>query len=90
MHAAGQSAKPTGDAALLKEGEVNMFSPTLGDVHRVSNGRDTAPSVSIHVYGANIGAVQRAIYEVDGTAKTFISGYANSVLPNLWDRSRHA
>jgi predicted metal-dependent enzyme (double-stranded beta helix superfamily) len=82
--------EPAGDAVLLKEGEVDIFSPTLGDVHRVSNGRDNAPSVSIHVYGANIGAVQRGTYDVDGTAKTFISGYANSVLPNLWDRSRHA
>lgn len=73
---------------LLDEGEVDAVSPRIGDIHRVTNGRADAPSVSIHVYGANIGAVERATYAADGTAKTFISGYANSVLPNLWDRSR--
>ncbi|WP_336973617.1 cysteine dioxygenase [Sphingobium aromaticiconvertens] len=73
--------------SLLHEGEVDAFSPRIGDIHRVTNGRDAAPSVSIHVYGANIGAIERATYAVDGTPKTFISGYANSVIPNLWDRS---
>lgn len=73
--------------SLLREGEVDAVSPRIGDIHRVTNGRDVAPSVSIHVYGANIGAVERATYAIDGTPKTFISGYANSVIPNLWDRS---
>jgi predicted metal-dependent enzyme (double-stranded beta helix superfamily) len=73
--------------SLLREGEVDAVSPRIGDIHRVTNGRDAAPSVSIHVYGANIGAVERATYAADGTPKTFISGYANSVIPNLWDRS---
>lgn len=72
---------------LLHEGAVDAVSPRIGDVHRVSNGRDDAPSISIHVYGANIGAVERATYAPDGTPKTFISGYANSVIPNIWDRS---
>lgn len=71
----------------LGEGQVDAVSPRIGDIHRVTNGRTDAPSVSIHVYGANIGAVDRATYALDGTAKTFISGYANSVIPNLWDRS---
>lgn len=72
----------------LGEGQVDTVSPRIGDIHRVTNGRADAPSVSIHVYGANIGAVGRATYALDGTAKTFISGYANSVIPNLWDRSK--
>lgn len=74
--------------ALLGEGEVEALSPRVGDIHRVTNGRADAPSVSIHVYGANIGAVERATYALDGTPKSFISGYANSVIPNLWDRSK--
>jgi predicted metal-dependent enzyme (double-stranded beta helix superfamily) len=74
----------------LQQGEVEAISPRIGDIHRVSNGRSDAPSISIHVYGANIGAVERATYAPDGTPKSFISGYANSVIPNLWDRStRH-
>jgi 3-mercaptopropionate dioxygenase len=72
----------------LHEGAVEALAPRIGDIHRVSNGRDNAPSVSIHVYGANIGAVERATYAIDGASKPFISGYANSVIPNLWDRSK--
>lgn len=73
---------------LLREGEVDTVSPRIGDIHRVTNGLTDRPSISIHVYGANIGAVARATYASDGTPKTFISGYANSVIPNLWDRSK--
>jgi predicted metal-dependent enzyme (double-stranded beta helix superfamily) len=72
----------------LERGEVTAVSPAIGDFHRVSNGLDDRPSVSIHVYGANIGAVRRSVYEMDGTSKTFISGYSNTELPNLWDRSK--
>jgi predicted metal-dependent enzyme (double-stranded beta helix superfamily) len=75
---------------LLRAGEVDAVSPRIGDIHRVTNGLADRPSVSIHVYGANIGAVERATYAPDGTPKTFISGYANRVIPNLWDRSRNA
>ena len=76
-----------GDEVLLEAGKVEAVGPDIGDIHRVANGRDDGPSVSIHVYGGNIGAVERATYAADGTPKRFISGYANSVLPNIWDRS---
>lgn len=84
---------PTGELAAdgeeyLRGGEVDAVSPRIGDIHRVTNGLADRPSVSIHVYGANIGAVERATYAPDGTPKTFISGYANGVIPNLWDRSK--
>ncbi len=72
---------------VLHAGEVEAVSPAVGDIHRVTNGAEGV-SVSIHIYGANIGAVKRAVYAPDGTPKPFISGYANSHLPNLWDRSR--
>ena len=72
----------------LEQGEVTAVSPTIGDFHRVSNALADRPSISIHVYGANIGAVRRSVYEPDGTSKTFISGYSNTELPNLWDRSK--
>ena len=72
---------------ILKAGEVDAVSPRIGDVHRVSNGVTGAVSVSIHVYGANIGAVRRHTYSAEGEAKPFVSGYANTTLPNLWDRS---
>lgn len=79
--------RAVGAPALLRAGEVEAVSPRIGDIHRVVNAEADRPSISIHVYGGNIGAVERATYAPDGTAKRFISGYANSVLPNLWDRS---
>jgi predicted metal-dependent enzyme (double-stranded beta helix superfamily) len=72
----------------LKPGDVEAVSPTLGDVHRVSNFYPDQVSISIHVYGANIGAVHRHVYTEDGQRKPFVSGYSNAWLPNLWDRSK--
>lgn len=72
----------------LEKGQVTAVSPEIGDFHRVSNAFDDRPSVSIHVYGANIGAVRRSVYETNGTSRTFVSGYSNADLPNLWDRSK--
>lgn len=46
------------------------------------------PSISIHVYGANIGAVARHVFDpATGAAKPFVSGYSLPVIPNFWDRS---
>ncbi|HEX7873227.1 MAG TPA: cysteine dioxygenase [Sphingobium sp.] len=81
------SLRLIGEPGFLYEGEVDAVSPRIGDIHRVSNGLADAPSISIHVYGGNIGAIERATYGDDGREKVFISGYANDVLPNLWDRS---
>lgn len=74
----------------LYECEVEAISTKKGDIHRVANALPDEPSISIHVYGGNIGAVERATYELDGKPKRFISGYANDVVPNLWDRSGQA
>jgi predicted metal-dependent enzyme (double-stranded beta helix superfamily) len=78
---------PDGPAVRLAAGDVEAVSPTVGDIHQVSNAFDDQVSISVHVYGANIGAVRRSVYAADGTAKPFISGYANAVLPNIWDLS---
>jgi len=79
---------PQGEPTLLVPGQVEAVSPTLGDIHLVRNALPGQVSISIHVYGANIGAVQRWVYAPDGTRKPFISGYSNTMLPNLWDRSK--
>jgi predicted metal-dependent enzyme (double-stranded beta helix superfamily) len=72
----------------VKAGTVDRVSPRIGDIHVVSNaGAQTA--VSIHVYGANIGAVKRHTFDpATGQPKDFISGYHNASVPNLWDRSK--
>ena len=71
----------------LLPGMVEAVSPTVGDIHQVRNAFDDRVSISIHVYGANIGAVRRSVYTEDGRCKPFISGYSNTHLPNIWDRS---
>jgi predicted metal-dependent enzyme (double-stranded beta helix superfamily) len=69
-------------------GEIDLVSPTVGDVHKVSNALDDEVSVSIHVYGANIGAVRRHVFDpATGKPSEFVSGYASDVMPNLWDQS---
>lgn len=74
----------------VRRGQVDRVSPRIGDIHVVANeGREVA--VSIHVYGANIGAVRRHTYDPgSGARRGFVSGYANATLPNLWDRSGEA
>ncbi|MEY4748094.1 MAG: hypothetical protein RIQ60_308 [Pseudomonadota bacterium] len=81
-------ARPDGEATRLLPGQVEAVSPTLGDVHKVSNAFADRTSISIHVYGANIGAVRRSVYPPEGGSKLFISGYTNAWVPNLWDRSK--
>lgn len=72
----------------LSTGGVDLVSPRIGDIHKVSNALADRASISIHVYGANIGAVKRHIYEPDtGRRKIFVSGYSSNVTPNMWDRS---
>lgn len=78
---------PEGEPVRLNAGDVEAVSPEVGDIHRVSNAFGDRPSISIHVYGGNIGAVKRAVYDEDGSEKPFISGYNNAFLPNIWDLS---
>lgn len=73
----------------IEPGEVDRVSPTIGDIHVVSNAYADRASISIHVYGANIGAVRRHVFDpATGTPREFISGYHNTVTPNLWDCSK--
>jgi len=74
---------PDGTPVTLIPGQVEAVSPRIGDVHRVSNALAHQPSISIHVYGADIGKVQRSVYLEDGTRKPFVSGYSNTSAPAL-------
>lgn len=59
-------------------GEVDRVSPTIGDWHKVSNAMSDQASVSIHVYGADIGRVQRNFWDAaTQTLKPMVSGYSN-------------
>jgi predicted metal-dependent enzyme (double-stranded beta helix superfamily) len=79
---------PHGGEEILHPGEVDAVSPTIGDIHVVANALADQPSISIHVYGGNIGAVRRHVFDAQtGEVKDFVSGYSSEVVPNLWDRS---
>jgi predicted metal-dependent enzyme (double-stranded beta helix superfamily) len=69
----------------LNPGMIDAVSPRIGDIHKVSNAFEDRTSISIHVYGGDIGAIRRHVFDpVSGQAKPFTSHYSNSVLPNLW------
>lgn len=76
---------PDGEPDRLAAGQVAAVSPTLGDVHRVRNAYDDRVSISIHLYGGNIGRIRRHVFDIaTGAVKPFVSGYANAFVPNLW------
>lgn len=79
---------PQGLEHTLRQGMIEAVSPTVGDWHVVANALADRPSISVHVYGGNIGAVRRSVYdEASGELREFISGYTGNSVPNLWDRS---
>ena len=69
----------------LRPGEVAAVSPSIGDVHRVRNALSDRPSVSIHIYGGNIGTIQRHVFDPEANdCRMFVSGYSLASLPNIW------
>ncbi len=61
----------------LHAGDTDRVSPRIGDLHRVSNARPDGVSISIHVYGGDIGHIRRHTYDAaSGMAQTFVSGYS--------------
>jgi predicted metal-dependent enzyme (double-stranded beta helix superfamily) len=62
----------------LQPGQIDCVSPSIGDIHRVSNAYDDRVSISVHAYGGNIGRIRRHVYdEQTGLTKEFISGYTD-------------
>ena len=77
-----------GTATTLAPGDVEVLLPASGDIHRVTNALGDCGSISIHVYGGNIGAVRRHTFDPrTGEPNLFVSGYTNTSVPNFWDRS---
>ena len=74
-----------GTTTRLEPGAVDRVSPSFGDIHRVENAFEDRVSISIHVYGGNIGRVTRHVYdEATGATREFVSGFSAPVVPNLW------
>ena len=74
-----------GEGVTLLPGQVGSVSPATHDVHEVANFYQDRTSISIHVYGGNIGRINRHVFDpATGQPKAFVSGYCNRVVPNLW------
>jgi len=59
----------------VSAGKVHICCTSDKDIHRVSCGTNE-PCVGIHVYGADIGTMQRRSYQLEtGIAKAFVSGW---------------
>lgn len=72
---------PEGEPIRLSPGDVEAVSPRLGDIHRVSNAYADQVSISIHVYGGDIGRIARSTYTADGQPRPFVSSYSPWVQP---------
>lgn len=63
---------------VLMRGQVDRVSPSIGDWHKVSNDVADQPSISIHVYGADIGRVHRNYWDTaTQQLQPMVSGYSN-------------
>jgi predicted metal-dependent enzyme (double-stranded beta helix superfamily) len=70
-----------GDVHELRPGDIDFVSPGIGDIHRVSNALGDGVSVSIHVYGGDIGTLTRSRFDASGAAFPFASAYASCLIP---------
>ena len=83
--ASGLGPLQAGPEHRLDPGDVEVVSPTVGDIHRVRNAHADQVSISIHMYGGNIGEISRHVFDpATGQPKPFVSGYSNTMVPNLW------
>lgn len=76
-----------GAEKMLQPGDIECVSPSTGDIHRVRNAYTDQVSISIHLYGGNIGRINRHVFVPESPEpKPFVSGYSNALAPNLWAR----
>jgi predicted metal-dependent enzyme (double-stranded beta helix superfamily) len=75
---AGAPPAANGAAKLLKPGAVETFSPKSGEAVQLVNAVDERDSISIHVYGGDIGKLVRRAVAADGSISEFSHGYANA------------
>jgi len=74
---ADESGKPLTPAGehVWERGQVTVCCTTDDDVHAVE-AVGNVPTVGIHVYGADIGAIQRRLYDpATGAVQWFVSGW---------------
>ena len=60
---------------LARPGDISHVYPPSRDIHQITN-RSATPTISIHIYGGDIGSQRRHIYDPNTAAmREFISGY---------------
>lgn len=70
--------RTVGEPELLEPGKLTTVSPLSRDVHRVWNAYSDRVSISIHLYGGDIGSIERHVFDSStGARKSFVSGYGN-------------
>jgi len=71
---------------LARPGDVSHVYPPSRDIHQITN-RSATPTISIHIYGGDIGSQRRHTYDPNTAAmQEFISGYdAPDLLPPRTD-----
>lgn len=63
------------DTSRMSSGQVKVCCTTDADVHRVRCGT-AEPCIAVHVYGGDIGAIERRAYDVQtGQVTTFVSSW---------------
>jgi 3-mercaptopropionate dioxygenase len=63
------------EVVLARPGDVSHVYPPSRDIHQIMN-RSTRPTISIHIYGGDIGSQRRHTYDPHTAAmREFISGY---------------
>ncbi|AHV91340.1 cysteine dioxygenase type I family protein [Bordetella holmesii 30539] len=81
MFSPGKVGQPmvAGPTQTLRARSIETLSPAVGDIHRVSNAFVDQVSISIHVYGGNIGKISRHVFNPQTSEpKAFVSGYCNA------------
>lgn len=67
-----------GETHVLLPGQVGDVSPSGDDVHIVANALTDQVSISIHVYGGDIGRFHRHVFDPSTSQpRDFVSGYHN-------------
>jgi predicted metal-dependent enzyme (double-stranded beta helix superfamily) len=58
-----------------RRGDVAHVYPPARDIHQIHN-RTASPTISIHIYGGDIGSQRRHVYDpATGRKQPFVSGY---------------
>jgi 3-mercaptopropionate dioxygenase len=69
----------------VEAGVMMLVTPGSIGIHAISNPQSEASYVSVGIFGGNIGSLSRKRFDLKtGQPEEFTSGYANTMLPNLW------